>query len=69
MVLEVMRLETEQLVYSFTKWYACVGDNLVATFERTVRPCVFAAPGRYSFTLKFEGQAVAQRIVDVLKQK
>jgi len=69
MVLEVMRLETEQVVYSFTKWYACLSDNLVATFEKTVRPCVFAAPGRYSFTLRFEAEEVTRRIVDVLRKR
>src|SRR5689334_1274 len=24
MVLEIMRMETEQVVYGFTKWYACL---------------------------------------------
>ncbi len=69
MVLEIMRMETEQVVYGYTKWYACLGDNLIATFERTVRQCLFPAPGRYSVTLKFEDQEVAQRIVDVFKKK
>jgi hypothetical protein len=68
MVLTVMRLETEEVVYKHTKWYACLSDNLVATYEQVVKQCVFPAPGRYSFSLAFEGQDVASRIVDVLRR-
>jgi hypothetical protein len=69
MVLELMRLETEEVVHSFTKWYACLADGLVATFEKQFRGCVFPAPGRYAFALKFEGEDVARRVVDIIKKR
>jgi hypothetical protein len=65
MELVVNRLETEEDVYRQRRWFALPGRGLLIHLETRVRRCVFPAPGRYTFTLRFDGKDLAQRPLDV----
>jgi hypothetical protein len=65
MVLTATRLETEEDIYRNRRWVAFPGRGLSSHTEIPIRQCIFPAPGRYLFTLRFEGEVLAQQFLDV----
>ena len=61
----VNRLETEEDIYSYRRWFAFPRRGLFIHLEIPVRRCIFPAPGRYVFTLRFDEKELAQRPLDV----
>jgi hypothetical protein len=68
MDLDVMRLETEQVIYRRPRWFASSDRGLTFPVEWRVRKCCFPAPGRYMLTLRLDGTELSRRFLDV-KQK
>src|SRR6267142_28023 len=62
MRLEISRVDTEQRVYSYEKWFVAPRDRLlVLNLEIPVRKCSFPAAGRYLVRLLFDGEIAAER--------
>jgi hypothetical protein len=68
MELTIIRAQTEQLIYRHERWYAVPAPDVPVHFEMTIRRCVFPTPGRYLVALRFEGEILAQRHLDVRQQ-
>jgi hypothetical protein len=66
---EVSRLETEERVNRYQRWYAFPGPSHLLHLEITLRRCCFPAPGRYGLHLRFDGQELASRVFDVLLRR
>jgi hypothetical protein len=70
MRLEIRRMQTQDWVYSYERWFAAPPDRLlVINTEMPVRKCVFPAAGRYAMTLLFDGEAAAERSLVVEAKK
>jgi hypothetical protein len=67
--LRVTRLETEQEILRYRKWYAFSDPDLTANLEIKLRKCVFPAPGRYGLSLRFDGDELTYRHLDVFRIK
>jgi hypothetical protein len=67
MDLLITRLETEQDIYYYEKWYAFPGRGVLAHVDMPVTKCGFPAPGRYAFKLRFDQRDVTQRLVDIYR--
>ncbi|HBI44325.1 MAG TPA: hypothetical protein DDY78_15960 [Planctomycetales bacterium] len=63
--LVAMNLETEELIYRHQRWYTVPDPDLVVHLEIKVRRCRFPAPGRYGFSLRFNGEELAYHPLDV----
>jgi hypothetical protein len=61
----VTRLETEEDIYRYQRWIGLLGGAEVTHAELPLRRCVFPAPGRYAFVLKYDGNHLTQRLLDV----
>jgi hypothetical protein len=59
------QLETERDLNSVTRWYAFKESQTSMHCEMVLRQLVFPKPGRYAFTLFFDGEALATRFLDV----
>lgn len=64
----VTRLETEEDVYRYRRWFAVPDPDLTVHVEIPVRRCVFPAPGRYNFSLRFDGVELTWRLLDVIER-
>src|SRR5262245_4441674 len=49
----VQQVETEVTVDHYSDWAAYADPDVVIPYRVVLRRCVFPAPGRYSFTLRF----------------
>jgi hypothetical protein len=67
MDLLVTRLETEQDIYSYGRWYVFPGRGRLAHVDLPVTKCRFPAPGRYNFKLRFDKHELTQRLVDIYR--
>jgi hypothetical protein len=68
--LVITRLETDEEIYYYERWYSFPADRLlVVNIELPVRRCVFESPGRYGFTLYFDGKFVTERSLLIFKVK
>jgi hypothetical protein len=63
--LAVTRLETEESIYLYQYWYTVPDPDLIVNLEIKVRRCIFPAPGRYGFSLRFEDKELAYHPLDV----
>src|SRR4051812_40214665 len=54
MELVCTRLETEEDTYSYRRWYAFPDPGMIVHLEIPIARCAFPAPGRYSWTLRFD---------------
>jgi hypothetical protein len=61
----VLNSTTEQLVHRFQYWYTVPAPDLPVHVFRRIRRCVFPVPGRYIVSLRFEGEILTQRPLDV----
>jgi len=67
--LKVMRLETEGDVYRQTKWFVSTDRRLRFPLEWRVTQCRFPAPGRYLVSLRFDGELLSQRFLEIKTKK
>ncbi len=65
MELAVMQLETEKEIYVQPRWFVSSDRGLTFPLEWRVRKCIFPAPGRYLLKLRFDGEELSQRYLDV----
>jgi hypothetical protein len=65
MELAVLHAVTEQLIYRYRRWYTVPSPDYPVHFPLLLRRCIFPAPGRYLVHLRFEGEIVTQRHLDV----
>jgi hypothetical protein len=68
MELCLTRLETEEDVYRYQRWFAFSDPHLTVQMEIPVRRCVFPGPGRYRFSLRFDGDELSGRLLDVFER-
>lgn len=67
MELNCTRLETEEDIYRYRRWFAFPGRGYTINYEIKTRKCQFPAPGRYRLTLLFDKQEVTSRYLDVVR--
>jgi hypothetical protein len=65
MDLVITRLETEQDIYRYRRWFAFPRGVRIVNLEIKVRRCIFPAPGRYALSLRFDGQELTHRYLSV----
>jgi hypothetical protein len=65
MELVISRLETEQGIYRYRRWYGFRRRPLTINLEIPVKKCIFPAPGGYSLSLRFDGGELVQRYLRV----
>jgi hypothetical protein len=61
----INRLETESVIYTFTRWTAFPGRQLFVNVEIPIKRCAFPAPGRYELILRFDNKDLTRRYLDV----
>jgi hypothetical protein len=61
----VLSAATEQMIYRYQHWYAVPSPDLPIHFLQKIQRCVFPLPGRYLVSLRFEGEILTQRQLDV----
>ncbi len=59
------RLDTEEEVYSQTRWFVASSEVEMLPYQMVMRRCIFPGPGRYQFALLFEGEELAEALLDV----
>lgn len=69
MQLVITCLETEKDVYSYKKWFVVPGPDAVVNIEIMIRKCRFPVSGRYGFSLRFDGEEVTHRTLQVSEAK
>lgn len=65
MQLVATRLETEEDVYWLERPIAFAGHGQAFHYEMVIRKLVLPAPGRYMFSLRLNGEELANRPLDV----
>lgn len=65
----VLSATTEQLVYRYRHWYTVPAPDLPVHFLQRIQRCVFPLPGRYLVSLRFEGEILTQRHLDVQQEQ
>jgi hypothetical protein len=65
----VLRATTEQMVYRYRRWYTVPAPDLSVHFLQRVQRCVFPFPERYLVSLRFEGEILTQRLLDVYRDQ
>jgi hypothetical protein len=68
MELAVLSAATEQLVYRYRRWYAVPAPDLPVHLLQRIQRCVFPRPGRYLVSLRFDGEILTQRHIDVFEK-
>lgn len=61
----VLDAATEQLVYRYRRWYTVPAPDFPVHFLQRIQRCIFPLPGRYVISLRFEGEILTQRHLDV----
>ena len=64
----VLDAATEQMIYRYQHWYTVPSPDLPVHFLQRIQRCVFPLPGRYLVSLRFEGEILMQRHLDVLQE-
>jgi len=64
----VLNAATEQLIYRYRQWYTVPAPDFPVHYLQRTQRCVFPAPGRYLVSLRFEGEILTQRHLDVRHQ-
>jgi len=63
--LAVNQLATAITIYTYQRWMAFPGRMLTVHMEIKVTRCVFPAPGEYDVLLRFDGEELCRRRLDV----
>jgi hypothetical protein len=66
--LDIARANTEATIYTYQRWTGFPDPDLITTFEAPVRRCAFPEPGRYIVTLRFDGEILADRVLDIFQE-
>jgi hypothetical protein len=61
----IQQMATEKDIHRYQRWVTFPDPSLILNLEIRLRKCVFPAAGRYSFFLRFDGQDIARRFLDV----
>jgi hypothetical protein len=67
MELVITRQETEEDVNTYSKWVGFPGRGRIAHVEISLQKCSFPAPGRYRIMLRFDGNILTERLMDVFE--
>jgi hypothetical protein len=62
----VLSAATEQMIYRYRHWYTVPAPELPVHFLQRIQSCVFPQPGRYIASLRFKGEILTQRPLDLL---
>jgi hypothetical protein len=65
----VSRLETEEDVGSYKKWFTLPGRGQVVNLALELKRCVFPAPGRYGVLLCFDGKEITDRYLEIFTEE
>jgi hypothetical protein len=65
MRLTCTRLENEEDIYYHSRWYVFPARLPMLHYILPVRKLIFPQPGRYAFTLTFDGEPLTVRYLDV----
>ncbi len=65
----VLNATTEQLVYRYPRWYTVPASDVPVHFLQRLQRCVFPMPGRYLVALRFDGEILTQRHLDVFQDQ
>ena len=65
MRLTCTRLETEEELFYHSRWCSFSMHGMMVHFTMTIRKLRFPAPGRYAFTLSFDGNLLTTSFIDV----
>jgi hypothetical protein len=68
MQLTLAKADTEETIYESEKWRGFSDPDLMTTYEQAVKDCIFPAAGRYIVTLRFDGEIVTQRVLDIRQE-
>lgn len=68
MQLTIAKADTEEVIHETERWRAFADPDLITMYEGPVQNCVFPAPGRYIVTLRFDGEIVTQRVLDIFQE-
>jgi hypothetical protein len=68
MKLTIFRADTEEEIYKGENWRGFAVPDLTTMYEGIVRDCLFPVPGRYIIELRFDGEIVTQRVLDVFQE-
>ena len=63
--LVIHRVETGEDVYTYKRWLAFPGRQMTLHLEIRIKRCAFPAPGRYDVSLRFNGEELTHRFLDV----
>jgi hypothetical protein len=61
----VLSAATEQMVYRYRRWYTVPAPHLPVHFLERIQRCTFPLPGRHLVSLRFDGEILTQRHLDV----
>ena len=61
----VLSATTEQLIYRYRRWYTVPAPDVPVHFLQRIQRCIFPSPGRYLASLRFEGEILTQRHLDM----
>jgi len=67
--LVVSKWPEETDIYLYERWLGFPYKDEFATLEIILRKCIFSAPGRYCFQLRFEEELLERRFFDVREER
>ena len=65
--LVVVWLATDQKIYRYQRWLAFSSRLMTVHMEVKLKRCIFPAAGRYDVILRFDGEEVSHRYLDVVQ--
>lgn len=68
MTLTISKADTEDEIRKSEKWRGFADPDLITMYEGTILDCLFPAAGRYIVALRFDGQIVTQRVLDIFQE-
>jgi len=68
MQLMVAKADTEAEIHKSEKWRGFADPDLTTMYEGIIPNCVFPSAGRYIVTLRFDGEIVSQRVLDIFQE-
>jgi hypothetical protein len=64
--LRIVQMETERDLYRHQRWTKFSGRGMQYQHDVKVDGCVFPAPGRYAVVLRFDGEIIESRTLEIL---
>jgi len=61
----IIRMDNEQELYRHERWARFAGQGIQYQHEVKVTRCVFPTPGRYGVILRFDGEIIDSRILEI----